>query len=255
MASWLRTIAPAAPFVLGTGAAWLIGRPDVPLIAGIFVVGLTTIALGLDLHLRFKAPPLLLAGVFAAAGAGVTLHHAIRLSEVGGGEPIVLASIADAPKHPDATRFAFPRARPASEFSGKARKIRDSFRRKTTWSSSVAIPIVPDGWTRHEPVSAWLVCHDEVELGPSCSQGFPTVLAAAFKSPQLDRALARTAIDNAIAWHRLIEAAGAPMLVAATDTEGEIETMRLLAWSAPVAAFGLWLLVVRVFGTWFRPRA
>ena len=242
MASWVRTIAPAAPFVVGTGVALLLARPDLPSTAGIIIVGLTVIVLGLELHLRFAAPQLLVAGVLAAVAAGVTLHFATRLNELEDGSKIELGSIADAPQHPNATRFAFPSVRPVSDLDGAAHGILRTHRRSSEYWFSAAMPLVPAGWTRGEPVSAWLVCSDEGKYGGKCSQRFPTSLAAAFIAPQREQRRLRAAVDKAIVAHRLIEAKGAPMLVAAMDIDAETDAMRIWMWCAPLVAFALWLV-------------
>lgn len=227
----------ACAAVIGVGLAWL----DLPPALAFLGLAVAAMAAGFVLYLRLGSLALLLAGFLAAGGAGGTLHFATRLHELGGGELARLTSIAQAPEHPAASRFVFAPAQPASAYRGTASGTRSAGKNKEPqrWST-LATPLVPPGWTRDRPVPAWLVCHGG-SGNSSCLHRASATLDSAVIPPQRDRADLRAAVDDAIARHRLIEARGAPMLVAMVDIDGEIGKLGLWTWCTPLGAFGLWL--------------
>ncbi len=228
----------ACASVIGAGLA----RLDLPPALAFLGLAVAAMAPGFWLYLRLGSLAMLLAGFLAAGGAGGTLHFAARLHELAGGELARLASIAQAPEHPAASRFIFAPAQPAVTFRGTASGTHSAGKNKEPqrWST-LATPLVPTGWTRDRPVPAWLVCHGG-SGDSSCLGRATATLGSAVIPTQRDRADLRAAVDDAIARHRLVEARGAPMLMAMPDIDGEIAKLSRWTWYAPLGAFGLWLV-------------
>jgi len=226
----------ACAAAIGAGLA----RLDLPSVLAFLGLAVATMAAGFALYWRMGSLAMLLASFLAAGGAGGTLHIGSRLHELTGGEMARLASIAQAPQHPAASRFTFAPAQAAGAFRGTATGTRSAGKNKEPqrWST-LATPLVPAGWTRERPVPAWLVCNGGGDS--SCLRRAAATLGSAVIPPQRDRADLRAAIDDAIARHRLVEAAGAPMLVAMPDIDGEVDRLSRWTWYAPLGAFGLWL--------------
>lgn len=228
----------ASAALIGAGLAWL----DLSPALGFLGVAVATMAAGFALYLRLGTLSMLLAGFLAAGGASGTLYFAARLHELAGGELVRLASVTQAPEHANASRFVFAAAQPASAFRGTASGTRSAGKKKEPqrWST-LATPLVPAGWRRDQPVPAWLVCQGAGGDGSCLPRGGAT-LESAVIPPRGERADLRAAVDDALARHRLVEAKGAPMLVAMPDIDGEIDTLTLWTWCAPLGAFGLWLV-------------
>lgn len=218
-----------------------LARFELPPALGFIGLAVAAMAAGLVLYLRLGSLAMLLAGFLAAGGTSGTLHFAARLHELAGGELARLASIAQAPEHPTASRFTFTAAQPASAFRGAANGTRNvgKNRESRRWST-LAAPLVPTGWTRDQPVPAWLVCQSGGDT--TCLRRTAATLDSAVIPPQRERADLRAAVDDAIARHGLVEAKDAPMLVAMPDIDGEIGRLTLWTWCAPLGAFGLWLV-------------
>jgi hypothetical protein len=218
LSPWLRAIWAAALFAIAAAIAAGLARLDLPSALSFIGVAVAAMVAGLVLYLRLGAPSMLLAGLLAAGGAGGTLHFSTRLIELTGGEVARLASIAHAP---------------GTRGTGKNKPPQP-------WST-MAVPLVPTGWTRQQPVPAWLVCHGTAGGEAGCARRLPAAIGSAVIPPQRERADLRAAVDDAIGRHRLVEASGAPMLVAMADIDGEIASLGLWTWGAPLGAFALWL--------------
>jgi len=233
----------AALFGSATLLAAILASADMPRWLAFAIVVLFAMNAGFVPFLRMPWSTMLLANFLAAGGASCTLYFAPRLHEVTGGQLVHLASIAEAPRYPNASRFTFPPALPHPAFRGTAKgtRIAGKYNEQRPWST-VATPLVPPGWMPSSPVPAWLVCYGG-DSDSRCLRDTAGPVTAAVIPPQRDRADFQAAVNEAHARQRLGGSSrGALMLVAVPSIDSEVGRLRFWTWGAPLVAFGLWLV-------------
>ncbi|MBU8539823.1 hypothetical protein [Falsiroseomonas tokyonensis] len=236
----------AAMLAIGLVAPLLVLLLPFPI--AIALGGLGAFILGVVLAIRLRAGALVALGLVALFGfVGVAsetqLWFALRHAP-----EVALPSIAEAPDHPEATRFTFPEAMARADLLGEARSTTPRSAGPPLELSAFAVPLVPPGWTAAEPIAAWLVCQ-QPRGRESCAATLPPRLTQAFRAtPRPEAAQA------ALTRHRLT-AVSAPAWLSATD---DISTERVQAgWMAlawPVLAWLAWAVGVAVYRMVSLPR-
>ncbi|WP_439598611.1 hypothetical protein [Falsiroseomonas sp.] len=219
-----------------------------PFPAAIALGGLGAFTAGVVLAIRLRSGAFFALGLialfgFVGAASETQLWLALRHAP-----EVTLPSIAEAPDHPEATRFAFPEATARPDLLGEARSTTPRSAGPPLELSAFAVPLVPPGWTAAEPVAAWLVCQQPRAAEP-CATALPPRLTRAFRAtPRPEAAQA------ALARHGL-RAVAAPAWLSATDdisTERAQAGWMALAW--PVLAWLAWAVGVAVYRMVSLPR-
>lgn len=216
---------------------------------------LLPVLLGLGAAVRWSNASLIVGGFFAMAG-GIGSQLAFdRYLELSRGSVATLGSIAEVPRHPEATRFVVEDVRADRSLAG-------SIARTTTRGPGAGpnpqrrvlhvMPLVPQNWKRSEPVPAWIAC--TATPGFDCLTDSARGIHHTIRVRNDDLVAYRPAVADAEGRHRLTSAAGAPLLEASADAAGA-ET-RFLSGSIlwPLAAYVAWMLTL-IGWRWWRTRS
>ena len=218
---------------------------------GKFVALILPVLIGFAAAFRWGSIALIIAGFFAmAAGIGSQLAFE-RHTELASGTAVTLGSIAEAPRHLEATRFIVTDVCPARTFSSNMqRTIVRQFGagpREERWTLQI-MPLVPTGWTRDRPVPAWIAC--TTTPGFDCLRRIDDDVSRTVCVRDYDVGFFRTAIANAERRHGLTSAAAAPVLETSGDPIGAPEVYLAGTAVVPLAVFGLWAVALMGWRVW-----
>lgn len=236
----------AAMVAIGLAAPLLVLALPFPI--AIALGGLGAFLVGVALALRLRTGAFVALGLVALFGfIGVAAEAALWL-RLGGGVEARLASVAEAPAAPEATRLVFPEATARADLAGEARSRIPRSAGPPVELSAFAVPLVPQGWDRAQPVPAFLVCA-ETRAATPCAATFPARLTEAFRAtPRPEAAQAALALHG-------LTAVAEPAFLATTD---EIAAERARAgWMAlawPVLAWLAWAAGLAVYRMISLPR-
>jgi|GEM_PF-128172 len=209
------------------------------------------VLIGFAAAFRFGSISLIVAGFFGLA-AGLTSQVALeRYFELSRGPLATLASIAEAPRNANATRFSVTDVRAVPGLAGKIER-RVSLRSGAGPSPQIThlhvAPLVPSHWKRGDPVPAWLAC--------KTSPGFDCLQLDADKARRLIRVREADLVDfseavrNAERRHGLTSANSAPIIETAYTAFGAPVRYLEAAALLPLAAFGLWAAGITAVRVW-----
>ncbi|MDP3414920.1 hypothetical protein [Falsiroseomonas sp.] len=206
--------------------------------------GLGAFLAGVVMAMRLRSGAFVALGLVGLFGfIGVAAEAALWF-RLGGAVDARLESVAAAPSFPDASRLAFPEAIARGDLAGEARSSIPRSAGPPVELSAFAVPLVPPGWDRSQPVAAFLVCAQPRDEAP-CATAFPPRLTEAFRTtarPEAARA--------ALALHGLTAVPNPAFLA----TPGEIASDRaragwmglawpLLAWLAWAAGLAVYRMI------------
>lgn len=205
--------------------------------------GMATFTAGIALAIRLRSGAFFalgLFGLFAFVAAAAEAQIWLRLQV---SAPVALESVASAPLHPAAVRLSFPEAVARIDLVGEARSSIARSAGPPVERSAFAVPLVPAGWRRDQPVAAWLVCEQARPMAAEhCGTGMPARLTQASRTtPRPEAAQA------AIVRHGLTGAADAAFLAPAAEALWDRlgAMLMLLAW--PALAWLAWAVGVLVY--------
>jgi len=177
------------------------------------------------------------AGFFALAGGlALILSYGAALSMVEG-ELAAVGSVAEAPAHATATRFTFADARLRAELRGEVKGETLANKSRTAWAVQVA-PLVPAGWTREQPVPAFVAC--DTTPGFDCLGRFPAQVSGAVLFAGPHAADGARAVEVAVADRGLTVARGAPLLAPVDDPDAEPKRRWVLGLGLCALTWLLW---------------
>ncbi len=209
------------------------------------------VLIGFAAAFRFGSISLIAAGFFGLA-AGLASQHALeRYFELSRGPLVTLASIAEAPRNANATRFSVTDVRAVPGLAGKIER-RVNLRSSAGPSPQIAhlhvAPLVPSHWKRGDPVPAWLAC--KTSPGFDCLQLDAEKARRLIRVQEADLADFSEAVRDAERRHGLTSANSAPIIETAYTAFGA--PLRYLEAAAllPIAAFGLWAAGVTAVRVW-----
>jgi hypothetical protein len=158
------------------------------------------------------------------SGSGLMISSVAELS---GGQHVRGISVAQAPEFPQATLFVFRDGHVEADLV--AEYVTNS---ADSTVHDFAAPLVPEGWTREQPVPAWAVS----TVSPQADWRQP--LRGALGSPA---PAALEAVRSAEEKQHLQSAPHAPALRWLADPDADIERQRRMAWLLALGAHGIWL--------------
>ena len=124
-------------------------------------------------------------------------------------EPVSIGSVAEAPKHYEETRLQFS-GTPKPEFIGVT-----SWRPPKTGRSPgsatnrpkfmYVVPVVPEGWTKDQPVPLWLTSSEELREDPSPWTGkLPALASAPIAGKVMDYADREPGMRTTSGWQKAV---------------------------------------------------
>lgn len=203
--------------------------------------GLGAFLAGVVMAMRLRSGAFVALGLVGLFGfIGVAAEAALWF-RLGGAVDARLESVAAAPSFPEASRLAFPEAIARGDLAGEARSSIPRSAGPPVELSAFAVPVVPAGWDRSQPVPAFLVCAQPRDSVP-CATAFPPRLTEAFRTtPRPEAARAALALHG-------LTAVPNPAFLATTD---EIAAERARAgWMAlawPLLAWLAWAAGLAVY--------
>ncbi len=209
------------------------------------------VLLGFAAMFRWGSVALVVSGFFAMAGGFGSQIAYERYSELARGAAVTLGSIANAPNHPEATRFIVADVQAARALTGHARRsvmLRSGAGPSPQVVAASAMPLVQAGWTRDRAVPAWLACTGTP--GFDCFRLSEIDLKRTIRVRDAEIDFHREAIADAQRRHGILSAGGAPILEISGDPEGAPAAYLAAAAAAPFAAFGVWAIAVVVWRAW-----
>lgn len=216
-----------------------------------FVSIILPVLFGFFAAFRWGGMALILAGFFAMAGGFGSQFALERYQELASGTSVTLASIADAPRHPEATRFVVSDIRVARPFIGRTQRtvvqMIGAGPSPRTFSIQV-MPLVPAGWTRDRPVPAWLAC--TTTPGFDCLQRSERDLSRTIRARDYDLDYYREAIADSRRRHGVTSANDAPILEGSGDPFDTPEFYLAGVVVLPLIAFALWAISVIGWRAW-----
>ncbi len=241
--------------VIAASAAVALALATVLPTAAKFVSIILPVLFGFAAMFRWGSMALIVAGFFAiVAGFGSQIAYE-RYAELSRGEAVTLASIADAPRHPEATRFVVEDARAVPALAGHARRTiiqRSNQGPSPRVVSLQAVPLVPAGWTRSQPVPAWLTC--STTPGFDCRSQIEGDVRRTVRVRDYEVDHYREAIADARRRHNVASAEGAPILEVSSDPVGAPAFYLAGAAVVPLIVFALWALSILAWRLWRRVR-
>lgn len=228
-------------------AALAVYVPLVAKYASLFI----PVLIGFAAAYRFGCASLIVAGFFGMAAGFASQYALERYFELSRGPLATLASIVEAPRNANATRFSVTDVRAETNLAGMMERrvhLRSGAGPSPQITHLYIAPLVPSNWKRGDPVPAWLAC--------KTSPGFGCLHLDADKARRLirvreaDLADFSEAVRDAERRHGLTSASGAPIIETAYTAFGA--PLRYLEAAAllPLAAFGLWgagVVTVRIW--------
>ncbi len=205
---------------------------------------------------RWGSLSLIVAGFFAMAGGLGSQIALERYAELTRGAAVTLASIAEAPLHPDATRFIVSDVRAVRVYIGRAQRtilVRSGAGPTPQIVAIQVMPLVPAGWTRDQPVPAWLAC--STTPGFDCFRSGESGGSRIVRVRDYDLSYYREAILDARRRHGVTSENGAPILETNSDPFGAPEFYLAGVVALPLGAYLLWVIGVLGGRFWQRYRA
>lgn len=218
----------------------------VPFPAAVAIGGLGAFLLGAGLAIRLRSGAFVALGLIGLFGfVGVAAEASLWL-RLGGAVDARPASVAEAPAYPEASRLAFAEASVRGDLTGEARSSIPRSAGPPVELSAFAVPVVPAGWDRSQPVPAFLVCAQPREAAP-CAAAFPASLTEAFRAtPRPEAAQA------ALVLHGLTAVPNPAYLATTEEIAAERARAGGMALAWPLLAWLAWaagLAVFRMIGT------
>ena len=196
--------------------------------------GLGAFLVGVAMAMRLRSGAFValgLVGLFGFIGVAAEAQLWLRL---GGAVDGRLASIAEAPGVPEASRLAFPEATVRADLAGEARSSIPRSAGPPLELSAFAVPVVPPGWDRSQPVAAFLVCSQPRDAAP-CATAFPSSLTEAFRTTARPEAM-----QAALALHGLTAVPNPAFLTTPDEIAAERTRAGLMALAWPFLAWLAW---------------
>ncbi len=209
------------------------------------------VLIGFAAAYRFGGASLIVAGFFGMAAGFASQYALERYFELSRGPLATLASIAEAPRNANATRFSVTDVRAVPGLAGKIERrvnLRSSAGPSPQITHLHVAPLVPSNWKRGDPVPAWLAC--KTSPGFDCLQLDADKARRLIRVREADLADFSEAVRDAERRHGLTSANSAPIIETAYTAFGA--PLRYLEAAAllPLAAFGLWgagLVAMRIW--------
>ena len=242
-------------FAVSTAVPLLLANV-LPLLAN--YVGLfLPVLLGFFTMYRWKSVALVITGFFAMAGVIGSQVTYDRYMELARGTVVTLDSVAEMPRHPEATRFIVGDVRAVPAFAASASR--------TTSTGGAGprvhhylyhvMPLVPRGWKRNEPVPAWIGCSAERRDGSDCLKKSAREVQGSVRVGDYDLGFYEAAVLEAEKEHGLASAEGAPIVEISSDPAGAPVNYFAASLIIPLAVYGLWAALVIGWRVWRRFKA
>jgi len=229
--------------VIGASAAIAMAVATVMPTLGKYVSILLPVLLGFAAAFRWGSMALIVAGFFGVAAGAGGQYAFERHMELARGVAVTLESIADAPNHPDATRFVVSDARAAPAFPGSTERTtvrqHGAGPRIERWSLQV-MPLVPRSWNRAQAVPAWLACTTSV--GSDCLDRADDSVSRTVRVRDYDLDFYRAAVAAAERRHGVRSAPDAPVVEISSDPVGAPGLYLAGAAIVPLAVYALWAI-------------
>ena len=237
--------------VIVVGVALPIGIALVAPTAGKYAGLFLPVLLGIVVAFRLGHALPVAAGLLALA-AGIGSQSAFeRYQELVPGATAVLTSPAEAPAHTAANRFTISGARIMPALAGRYQvtttRQHGSGPREQVRVHHVA-PLVPAGWTPAQPVPAWIGCG--ISPGFDCLKALQPGQTGFVRVRQAEADAFAAAARDATSRHGLKGHPAAPVLLPTDDANGTPATYLARVMLFPLAAAGLWLLLMLGWRVW-----